>query len=58
MATADFLLDWLPIIVFFAIALALAGGAGYWLYANATPLVLALAPWAVVGAAAARRGVL
>ena len=36
-----------------AIALALAGGAGYWLYANATPLVLALAPWAVVGAAAA-----
>ena len=34
-----------------AIALALAGGAGYWLYANATPLVLALAPWAVVGAA-------
>ena len=41
-----------------AIALALFGGAGYWLYANATPLVLALAPWAVVGAAAARRGVL
>ena len=36
-----------------AIALALFGGAGYWLYANATPLVLALAPWAVVGAAAA-----
>ena len=36
-----------------AIALALASGAGYWLYANATPLVLALAPWAVVGAAAA-----
>ena len=36
-----------------AIALALFGGAGYWLYANATPLVLALAPWAGVGAAAA-----
>ena len=31
----------------------LAGGAGYWLYARATPLVLALAPWAGVGAAAA-----